>query len=185
MLAINFSLRAHTWVSRGSLLLFSGLLAFWVTNAVARTHISTQEFLTQHFDEHIPSPKILWLTNELQRKATDLLDHPPHTMRLRYWQQGTKVAWVINEIGKEQPITFGIVVQDHKIESIQVLAFRESRGGEIRYPAYSQQFNGVKLTTNHRLDKEIDGITGATLSVRAMQRVARLALFASSVVADS
>ncbi len=156
-----------------------------MTDAIGRVHISTQEFLTQHFNEQVPAPQILWLTEELQRTATDLLDHPPQTIRLRYWRQGTKVAWVINEIGKEKPITFGIVVQDHKIESIQVLAFRESRGGEIRYSAYRQQFNGSALTSNNRLDKQIDGITGATLSVRAMQRVARLALFVSSVVVDS
>ncbi|MBE9539475.1 MAG: FMN-binding protein, partial [Proteobacteria bacterium] len=41
------------------------------------------------------------------------------------------------------------------------------------------QFNSAKLEAgkSYSLDKNIDGITGATLSVRALKKIATLALY--------
>ena len=50
---------------------------------------------------------------------------------MRYWQSGSRTAWVLDEIGKEQPITTGIIVENGKILSVDVLAYRESRGAEV------------------------------------------------------
>ncbi|MCV6604514.1 MAG: FMN-binding protein, partial [Porticoccaceae bacterium] len=65
------------------------------------------------------------------------------------------------------------------IEQVKILEFRESRGWEVRYPFFTKQFIGVGLAhkKRYRLDSHIDGITGATLSVRAVKKVATLALF--------
>jgi uncharacterized protein with FMN-binding domain len=82
----------------------------------------------------------------------------------------------LEEIGKEQPITTGIVVEDGKIDQVKVLVFRESRGFEVRYPFFTDQFRGATLREGLDLDREIDGISGATLSVRALTKLARLAL---------
>lgn len=54
--------------------------------------------------------------------------------------------------------------------------FRESRGFEVRYPFFTDQFRGARLREGLDLDREIDGISGATLSVRALTKLARLAL---------
>ena len=48
---------------------------------------------------------------------------------------------------------------------------------EVRYPAFLKQFEGVQLADKRRLSKRIDGIAGATLSVWAMERMARAALY--------
>ena len=69
------------------------------------------------------------------------------------------------------------MVNAQGIERLRVLAFRESRGWEVRYPFFTDQFKGVGLTDGHALDKAIDGISGATLSVRALEKLARLALY--------
>jgi uncharacterized protein with FMN-binding domain len=81
------------------------------------------------------------------------------------------------DIGKDKPITLGIVVSGNRIERVDVLAFRETRGWEIRYPFFTNQFSGLTLAPDGYLSDSIDGITGATLSVRAVERVARLALW--------
>jgi len=60
---------------------------------------------------------------------------------------------------------------------VKILAYRESRGGEVRYPAYTAQYRGASLSQNMRLNQNIDGITGATLSVWAVNKVAALALY--------
>ncbi len=121
--------------------------------------------------------KVLWLTDDIRQQAEKILDRPVQGLRIRYSRSADKTAWILEEIGKEMPITIGVVVDQNKIIKVKILAYRESRGGEVRFPAYMAQYNGATLTDRHRLDKSIDGITGATLSVWAVNKVAALALY--------
>jgi len=124
-----------------------------------------------------PAPATLWLTGELRRAAAGILGHDYPAARLRYWREGNRTAWVLNEIGKELPITVGIRVEAGRVEAVRVLVFRESRGWEVKSPAFTAQFDGARLLPDRRLDRGIDGISGATLSVRALTRLTRLALY--------
>ena len=83
----------------------------------------------------------------------------------------------LEEIGKEKLITMGFIVSNDELEKLRVLAFRESRGWEIKHQFFTDQFNKVRLQDDLQLDKTIDGISGATLSVRAAKKLARLALY--------
>ena len=121
--------------------------------------------------------EVLWLTKDLQTQAAAILGHPPAQLRQRYWSDSRKSVWILEEIGKEELITAGFVVVDGRIDHVRVLVYRESRGQEVRTPSFLKQFKDAKLTRGDRLDREIDGIAGATLSVGAMERMARLALF--------
>ena len=124
-----------------------------------------------------PAPKVLWLTQDLQAQAAAILGHSPAQLRQRYWSDSRKSVWILEEIGKEELITAGFVVVDGRIDHVRVLVYRESRGQEVRTPSFLKQFKDAKLALGDRLDREIDGIAGATLSVAAMERMARLALF--------
>ena len=124
-----------------------------------------------------PAPKVLWLTPDIEAEAKAILGHAPAQLRQRYWSDARRSVWILEEIGKEEPITAGFVIADGRIEHVRVLVYRESRGGEVREPAFVKQFQGAKLAKADRLDRDIDGIVGATLSVGAMQRMARLALY--------
>ena len=84
---------------------------------------------------------------------------------------------MLEEIGKELPITVGIVIDRDYISSLRVLTYRENRGGEVATASFTDQFDGVSLTGNGALNTNIDGITGATLSVQALTRLAATALF--------
>lgn len=106
-----------------------------------------------------------------------MLGHDYPAMRLRYWCQAERSAWVLEEIGKELPITVGVIVDKDYIQSLRVLTYRENRGGEVASPSFSDQFNGGSLDTSGELDAKIDGISGATLSVHALTRLANIALF--------
>lgn len=106
-----------------------------------------------------------------------LLGHDYPALRLRYWCQGEQSAWILEEIGKDLPITIGVVIDDDQISSLRVLIYRENRGGEVSTPAFTDQFDGVTLSTAGAIDRNIDGITGATLSVVALTRLATMALF--------
>jgi hypothetical protein len=60
---------------------------------------------------------------------------------------------------------------------MQVLIYRESYGWEVRYPFFTDQFTGLQLDDDLHLTDSIDGISGATLSVNALTKLSRLALY--------
>ena len=105
------------------------------------------------------------------------MTHGTGPRRIRYWDDGTRSAWILEEIGKVKPITTGYVVNSGKIERVAVLIYRESRGWEVRHKFFTDQFIGATVDGDYRLDRNIDGISGATLSVDALTRLGRLALY--------
>jgi len=143
-----------------------------------------QAFVADAFSSDVKA-KALWLNADIKEEAKAILGHELRGLRLRYWGDANRSAWVLEEIGKEKPITVGVVVNQNAIENLKVLIFRESRGWEVRHDFFTEQFKAVKLTDKHVLDRSIDGVTGATLSVRALTRIARLALFLHGQLAES
>ncbi len=77
---------------------------------------------------------------------------------------------------KRNRLPRGVVVNGGRLERLRVLVFRESRGGEVHRAAFVRQYQQAALDEKSRLDRNIDGITGATMSVSAVNRQARLAL---------
>lgn len=134
------------------------------------------EFLLESFGTEQPESAVVWIDNELRDVTHEVLGHPLASLRVRYWYDGTKTAWIIDEIGKEQPITFGVVVDNAEIQALRVMQFRETRGWEIRYPFFTEQFSALRLNDAGSLSHGIDAISGATLSVKAATRSANLAL---------
>jgi hypothetical protein len=143
-------------------------------------YMEPDAFINQVFDNTPPKPQVLWLKKELKAQIIEILEHKYKGLRVRYWQQEIdnkrRTAWILDEIGKEKPITVGLVVNDQKIELVKVLVFRESRGWEVRHDFFTKQFKQAALKDDNRLDKHIDNISGATLSVRALTKLARIAL---------
>ncbi|MEO8418055.1 MAG: FMN-binding protein [Methylophilaceae bacterium] len=140
-------------------------------------YLTPEQFLTEAFAAGAPKPELLWLTKDIAQQSEKILGHAPMQLRQRYWRIGDKSVWIFDEIGKEEPITAGFVISAGKISQVRVLTYRESRGWEVRYPAFLKQYQGIELQPDNYLSRNIDGISGATLSVNAMNRMARLALY--------
>jgi hypothetical protein len=141
------------------------------------------DFISHSFINVTPESKVLWLSKADKSIVADILQHKFNRMRIRYWQANNQTVWILDEIGKEKPITIGVHIKNNQIDQLKVLTFRESRGDEVRHKFFSQQFINATLNNDIRLSKHIDGITGATLSVRATTKVARLALWLHTKVA--
>jgi len=171
----KFTLRPSHRVGAAWLLFIWMLLA---PLAHSEVYLSNEQFSARYFAEQPPLRGQLWLTEELKAAAEPLLGRKPSGLRVRYQRStdGLRSAWIMNEIGKELPITIGVVVERGAIVAVEILAFRESRGWEVRFPAYTAQYRNARLE-KRQLSENIDGITGATLSVRAVNAVAKLALF--------
>jgi len=151
----------------------------------AGRYLETDEYLRGVFPAELPAAQVLWVTGELRDGIERMLNHDFKSLRVRYWFDGVKSAWILDEIGKELPITIGVSVAAGAIDNVRVLEFRESRGWEVRYPFFTNQFAEVQLDPDERLDRNIDGITGATLSVNAVTRIARIALLLHEHVANA
>lgn len=161
------------------------LLALTVTAAAAAdVYLEPEKFLSEAFDGNVPKPSVLWIAGDTRDAVEKILGHSAGALRVRYWARGKRSAWILEEIGKTEPITTGIVVDNGAIARVNVLVYRESRGWEVRYPFFTDQFKGATLTAMNELDNNINGISGATLSVRALTRLARIALLLDARVKD-
>lgn len=143
---------------------------------MAVTWLSAGDFIANSFTRP-PEARTLWLTADQQAAARSILGHAYRGLRVRYWAEGKRSAWILDEIGKERPITIGVVVDDGRVSRVDILEYRESRGGEVRHPFFTAQFAGLGLDDDLDLSGNIDGITGATLSVRAVTNTTRFALY--------
>ena len=154
------------------------IAVFFFQAASAKGVYQTPEaFLNHAFNGNFPPLSSVWLTKEKKQAITDILQHNPSFIRVKYWQNGSKTAWILDEIGKEKPITVGVIVETGKIQQLKVLSFRESRGWEVKHAFFTRQFDNIGINDKQQLDKPIDGISGATLSVRALKKIARIALY--------
>ncbi|MGB5292353.1 MAG: FMN-binding protein [Lysobacterales bacterium] len=143
----------------------------------ASVYETQADFLSRAFNGSPPEPAIVWLSGERKSTVRQILGHDYAALRLRYWCEGERSAWILEEIGKDLPITVGIIIENDYIKNLRVLTYRENRGGEVATASFTDQFNNAVIEEGSRLDVKIDGISGATLSVQALTRLATMALF--------
>lgn len=128
----------------------------------------------------IPATQAITLSATQQRQVRAILGKNYKTKAIRYWARNGKTAFILEEIGKTEYITTGVVVKNRKIEAVKVLVYRESHGWEVGRSAFTNQLKGTSLKSNTQISKVPRNIAGATLSVRALTKLARLALFLDS-----
>jgi hypothetical protein len=153
-----------------------GVFACTARVAAEDVFLPPDDFIAQAFDGAPPAPRKLWITPELDARIRAILGASLPGLRQKYWRQGSRSAWVLEAIGRDRPITAGFVVDNGQLARTAILIYRESRGAEVRYPFFTEQFAGATLAAEDALDRPIDGITGATLSVRAITGLSRVAL---------
>ena len=160
-------------------------LALFASQAVLAAEIVHQA-PDAFLEESLPGceKKALWLKSDMKTEIKELLDRPFPGARIRYCAANGRTAWILDEIGKTEPITSGIVVDSGRVERVRVLVLRESRGGEVHRDAFVRQYDGATMDERFRLDQPVDGITGATMSVDAVNKQVRLALLLDRLAAE-
>jgi hypothetical protein len=154
--------------------------------ALEEVYLEPNQFIKNSFETE-PEIKTIWLKKEIKADIKELtgLDYPG--LRIRYWEVGNKRAWILEAIGKVKLITTGFLTNDQSIEDMRVLIYRETHGYEVQYPFFRNQFKGLRFESqkNYKLNKKIDGISGATLSVNALTKLSKIALYLDTLVAQS
>ena len=78
-------------------------------------------------------------------------------------------AVVAEETGKYRPITFLVgVTPQLTVREVTVLMYRESRGGEVKRQRFLSQYRGKSARDPIDVNRDIINISGATISVRAL-----------------
>jgi len=153
-------------------LLLSGGSAF----SAERIYQKPSDFIRESLGT-IPATRALSLNAGQQKVVRAILGKRYKTSSIRYWSVGKKTAFILEEIGKTEYITTGYLVSGGKISSVKVLVYRETHGWEVGRPSFTKQFRGARLAQGMQLNKGVKNIAGATLSVRALTKLARLALY--------
>ena len=80
-------------------------------------------------------------------------------------------ALLDNSLGKSMPITFLIILNDlGEIEHSEIIKYREPYGGEITSNSWTNQFVGSTTKSEFKVGRDIDGISGATISVNSVTK---------------
>jgi len=81
------------------------------------------------------------------------------------------VALLDNVYGKEMPITFlAIFDESGKIIRADIVKYREPYGGSVQNENWTSQFKKKDSNSGFTVGDDIDGITGATISVKSVTK---------------
>ena len=109
-------------------------------------------------------------TKKALKKRARVRIKPALMKAWRVHQNGQPDSWffVDQVIGKHELITYALAVSaDGAVRGIEILDYLETHGGEVQQKPWRDQFIGKRETTDPiRLGKDIDGLSGATLSAR-------------------
>jgi hypothetical protein len=161
-----------------------------VTTVIAADYLSVDAVRTAIFPQADAFQEVLLPRSpqQLQDLLTRAGPQPPHGS-LHIWtatRQGTLLGHVFVDevIGRQNFITYAVGVgTDGALCGLEILAYRESHGGEIRNPAWRAQFAHRDALERLRFRTDIKNISGATLSSEHVTQGVRwlLALWQSAL----
>lgn len=116
-----------------------------------------------------------WTPSPAQRKQIErrlgwrLAEPHFEIFQARKKNQNLGYAVITEQIGLYKPITFMVKAdRQGKNDGVWIMVYRESRGGEVKRQRFLSQYKGKKASSPIRLNRDIIGVSGATLSVRAL-----------------
>jgi electron transport complex protein RnfG len=78
-------------------------------------------------------------------------------------------AVIDDEMGQHMPITFATRLSPRAVvERLEIMVYRESRGDEVRDVRFRRQFEGKTAQDALRLNRDVDAVSGATISSASM-----------------
>jgi Na+-translocating ferredoxin:NAD+ oxidoreductase RnfG subunit len=113
----------------------------------------------------LSAPELETLGKALGRHI-DARTYPYLEVRGEHETLGT--IFLLDVIGQAQPITFAVAIgPEGAVQDVRVMVYRESHGDEIEDRRFRKQFVNKTLKDPITLGKDIDAITGATISSRS------------------
>lgn len=161
-----------------------------VTRAYAADYMTVADAQKTIFpDAAAFEPVALALSADQLKQLADRAGGPPRAGAWRVWravQGGKPLGYVVTDavIGKFELINYAVGLSlAGEIVDVEILAYRESHGYEVRNKPWRAQFTGKSARSALRVGEDINNISGATLScthltdgIRRIAVLAQLAL---------
>jgi hypothetical protein len=138
---------------------------------VAAEYLSVEAAQRAVFPEATQFQEIaLELTPERRQAVLDLAGAQPRRGTLRVWEarQNDRVVghfFVDEVVGKQEFITYALGIEaGGALRTPEIMAYRESHGGEVRNAGWRKQFAKADGLDHLRFRTDIRNVAGATLS---------------------
>jgi len=165
--------------------LIASLIILFSQVGAAKDLITLKEYLKSELSSSAKMSKETFPLSDEDKKGLALVvenfDDTSFTFYYGKTADGTleKACNVVNQKGKEGPITVGVCFSSvGMILSVVVLAHQEEHGKSIAEQTFLKQFKGKKMSDAFIVGKDIDGISGATWSSKYMSEAIRKTSFA-------
>jgi Na+-translocating ferredoxin:NAD+ oxidoreductase RnfG subunit len=132
----------------------------------ARVYMSLEQAQALMFPGAQFTPDFRTLTGEQAKAIEKLSGANVLNKEVRAWKASTG-GWLIADqvIGKHDYIPFVLSLDESgKVRDVEILEYREAYGAEVIAPAWRAQFAGKDRESQLQLTKDIQNISGATLS---------------------
>lgn len=134
--------------------------------AHAKTYLSVEQAQHEMFGAAALTPFPVVLTGAQQDKLHDASSVSLRFEGNRIWKVAGGGWFVVDEVvGKHEMITYAVGIDaTGKVREIQILEYLESYGSEVADEAWRKQFVGKGVDSPLKLGRDVDNISGATLS---------------------
>lgn len=104
---------------------------------------------------------------------------------LRRWRVSGGGWFIVDQVvGRHDFIPYALALDaDGAVKGIEILEYRETFGGQVREPAWRAQFTGKRAGAALELKKDIQNISGATLSCRHLADGIKRVLYSHALLA--
>ena len=153
------------------------MLAVMVTTLTAGLLDETESMIYDHYGDSV---SVLFKKISIPK---EIKLHAEKNARLRFirdqiyiWEISSNeemigLAYLDNVKGKSQPITFVVFFDSNgRVLKSHIVKYREPIGGEVSNQYWLKQFFGRSSVSGYKIGSDIDGISGATISVNAVTR---------------
>lgn len=87
------------------------------------------------------------------------------------WSGGRPVSYAIidEQLGQHEPITYAVLFDPAgKVQRVEIMVYREAYGDGVRAEPFRRQFVGRDASSPMRAGREIQFVSGSTISSRAL-----------------
>ncbi|WP_443749874.1 FMN-binding protein [Asticcacaulis solisilvae] len=138
--------------------------------APAAAHATVYFTLEQAQAQMLPGQKLTAVTLELTDAQVAAIQkdsgEAPVNRQLRAWKAGDGSWFILDQVvGKHEFITYAVAIDPGGgVKGVEILDYRETFGDQVRQAAWRAQFTGRHHGQSLKLGKDIQNISGATLS---------------------
>jgi Na+-translocating ferredoxin:NAD+ oxidoreductase RnfG subunit len=138
------------------------------TSVYAKTYFTVEQAQQAIFPGAKMAQAFVTLTDAQKKEIERRSDVNVRFSEIRLWKVADGSYFVVDEVvGKHEFITYAIGLNaDGSVKQIEIMDYRESYGYEVRNAEWRGQFTGKTSAAPLKLEKDIQNVSGATLSCR-------------------